>query len=92
MYDIPMVTPTPEFGECWQAAGRRLQVAAKAAGVRINWMKADLKPFFMEHLSFALGNQLFFVRLEDAAGGFEDPSTLDLLNFAPKVIGGMPSS
>jgi hypothetical protein len=64
--------PSPEFAACWRAAGRHLQ--GQAAG-QISWLKSALKPPFLEHLSFAIGNQLFFVRIEDAAGVLKVPSS-----------------
>ena len=51
---------SPDFAECWQAAGRHLQQQGQGA---INWLRAHLHPPMLEHLSFRLGNQLFFVCL-----------------------------
>lgn len=55
---------SPSFAECWQAAGRHLQQQGQGA---INWLRAHLHPPMLEHLSFRLGNQLFFVCI-DAEG------------------------
>lgn len=65
MHEIETTPPDPEFARCWRAAGQHLQSCA--AGLQLNWLKAVLSPPFLEHLSFRLGNQLFFVRIE-----FED--------------------
>ncbi len=64
MHQIPMNEVSPDFAECWQAAGRHLQQQGQGA---INWLRAHLHPPMLEHLSFRLGNQLFFVCL-DAEG------------------------
>ncbi len=56
-----MQEPSDEFTECWQAAGRHLQ---KMGGSAIAWLRVNLNPPLLEHLSFNLGNQLFFVFIE----------------------------
>ena len=53
---------TEDFINCWDAAGRHLNLRVKDTGA--SWLRADL-PCFREHLSFALGNQLFFIQLYD---------------------------
>lgn len=66
------VKVTDDFIQCWQSAGRHLQ--SQGAG-GLTWMRASLDQPFMEHLSFRLGNQLFFVRIEDASGEMKFPGT-----------------
>lgn len=61
------------FARCWQAAGRHLE--AQVQGPFHGWLKASLTPPFLEHLSFRLGNQLFFVRIEDADGALAVPGS-----------------
>ncbi|GHU04958.1 hypothetical protein FACS1894205_4070 [Alphaproteobacteria bacterium] len=39
------------------------------------WLKAGLRPPFLEHLSFRFGNQLFFIRIEDTEGVLEVPGS-----------------
>lgn len=64
---------TPEFARCWQAAGMHIE---RSAGGRLDaWLKAHLTPPFLEHLSFRLGNQLFFLRVEDEDGRVEGPGS-----------------
>ncbi len=53
---------TEDFINCWNAAGRHLSLRVKDTGA--SWLRADL-PCFREHLSFALGNQLFFIQFCD---------------------------
>lgn len=64
MKEIYMDEASPEFAKCWQAAGMHLE--QQAGGKINNWIRVNLEPPFLEHLSFRLGNQLFFVRVEDA--------------------------
>ena len=70
LYDIEMQNPSPAFAECWSAAGHHLQNHGQGA---IYWLKCDLVPPFLEHLSFRLGNQLVFVRLDDSNGELKTP-------------------
>ncbi len=71
MHEIETDEISQEFEHCWQAAGRHIQNVAQ--GPLHSWLKADLNPPFLEHLSFRLGNQLFFVRLEDVDGRLSVP-------------------
>ncbi len=70
MHNIEMQQASQEFARCWKAAGVHLQ---KMAQGDIPWLKATLYPPFLEHLSFRMGNQLFFVRLEDVDGRLDVP-------------------
>lgn len=72
MYDIEMFEVSDEFASCWRAAGLHIQRQVQG---QVPWLKADLNPPFLEHLSFRLGNQLFFVRLEDVGGKLEVPAS-----------------
>jgi len=60
-HDIPMPEPSAAFADCWQAAGRPLNAQGQGA---ISWLRAHLHPPVLEHLSFRLGNQLFFISLD----------------------------
>lgn len=75
--ELSMEGPAQDFIEAWSAAGGHLQSCTHDA--KINWLKADPNPPFLEHLSFRLGNQLFFVRIEDVDGRLQTPGTLDSL-------------
>ena len=75
MYDIEMQKMSPEFLSCWQAAGSYLNNKAQEAP--LFWLRAHPYPPFMEHLSFRLGNQLFFIYVEDIDGTVEGPGTLE---------------
>lgn len=69
--NIPPQTITDEFAHCWSAAGKHI---AKQSDGPIGWIKASLKGLLMEHFSFRLGNQIFFVQIEDVDGNLECPS------------------
>ena len=71
MHDIHMAEVTDDFARCWNAAG--LHIQNQAQGSLQSWLRAHLNPPFLEHLSFRLGNQLFFIQLEDVDGRLETP-------------------
>jgi hypothetical protein len=70
-HEIPMHSWSEEFATCWAAAGRHLH--AQLQGSDHAWLKSELSPPFLEHLSFSLGNQLFFIRIEDVHTTLEVP-------------------
>lgn len=61
-YNIKPFEMTPEFQQCWQYAGQYLNQRIKDTGG--SWLRAELPPF-REHLSFVLGNQIFFIQIMD---------------------------
>jgi hypothetical protein len=61
-----------EFTRCWRAALRHIEAQARAP--LQSWLKANLQPPFLEHLSFRLGNRLFFIRIEDVDEKLEIPA------------------
>jgi hypothetical protein len=71
MHDIEMHDVSEEFARCWQAAGRHIETQVQ--GPLHSWLKVNLNPPFLEHLSFRLGNQLFFIRIEDVDGKLNVP-------------------
>ena len=73
MYEIEMQQMSAEFFACWQAAG--LHLSKQVDGGLQTWLRAHPHPPFLEHLSFRLGNQLFFVRIEDVDGKVHGPGT-----------------
>ena len=76
---------TDDFIQCWHAAGRHLQNQVEEGPV---WIRAHLDEPIMEHLSFRLGNQLFFIRIEDVDGKLKVPgSEEDLVKIAEKCNG-----
>ena len=73
MIEIDMQEMTNEFLECWNAAGSHL---SKQVDGGIPWLRAHPYPPFLEHFSFRLGNQLFFIRVEDVDGKVHGPGSL----------------
>lgn len=63
MFQIQDQEMSPEFFKCWKAAGMHLDTCVDG-GIQ-TWLRAHPYPPFLEHLSFRLGNQLFFIRIED---------------------------
>ena len=86
MHEIEMHDVSEEFARCWQAAGRHLQIQMQ--GAASNWLKANLDPPFLEHLSFRLGNQLFFVRIEDVEERLRVPGSRSGLLSVAESCGG----
>lgn len=74
MEKIHLAEFSNDFGYCWNAAGTHLQEQGQGA---LKWLKAELTPPFLEHFSFRLGNQLFFVRVQDVDNIVESPGTLE---------------
>ena len=68
---IEMHQMSPAFRACWVAAGRHLDRQVDG-GIKF-WLRAHPHPPWLEHLSFRLGNQLFFVRIVDVDGKIEGP-------------------
>ncbi len=74
MYNIEMQEMSQEFFKCWQNAGMHLNNQVQG-GIQA-WLRAHPYPPFLEHLSFRLGNQLFFIRIEDIDNKIQVPGTL----------------
>lgn len=74
MYDIVMPDVSNEFIDCWKAAGRHIQ--AQAQDWITSWLRTHVQPPFLEHLSFNVGNQLYFIRVVDVDSHVESPGTL----------------
>jgi len=86
MHEIHSQEMTPDFFECWKAAGMHLN--AQVQGGIQGWLRAHPYPPFLEHLSFRLGNQVFFIRIVDADGEVSGPGNMKgLLNLADKANG-----
>lgn len=73
-HDINLDEFSEEFASCWNAAMQHIENQAQG---KLFWLKARLHPPFLEHLSFRLGNQLFFVRIEDADDNLATPGSHD---------------
>lgn len=81
MHEITMVEPSRDFLAMWRAAGHHIQSFFQD-GLQ-SWLKVDPRPPFLEHLSFRLGNQVFFIRVEDVDERAEVPGNCEgLLSIA----------
>lgn len=73
MYKLETQEMSPEFLKCLQAAG--IHIDNQVQGGMKSWLKATPYPPFLEHLSFRLGNQIFFVRVEDEDERIDGPGS-----------------
>jgi hypothetical protein len=87
MYDIEMHEPTADFVQCWLAAAKHLDRVGDGS---LSWMKSRPTPPFLDHMSFRIGNQLFFVRVVDVSGELEVPGGLEGLRHIAESSGGVP--
>jgi len=65
MYDINQNDVTDEFVKCWMSAGRYLD----SQKGELIWLRTHLAQPMIEHLSFRLGNQIFFIQIFDNING-----------------------
>jgi hypothetical protein len=86
--DIETHEVSDEFARCWQAAG--LHIQTKGQGHLHSWLKGNLNPPFLEHLSFRLGNQLFFIRSEDVDERLHVPGSRNGLLYITQGCQGHP--
>mgnify|MGYP006186278489 CR=1 FL=1 len=85
MHNIEMAEVTEDFARCWKAAGLRIQ--NQAQGQLQSWLRSHLNPPFLEHLSFRLGNQLFYIQVEDVEGVLQTPGSQEgLASAMPAVL------
>lgn len=87
MFEIEMHEMSDAFLPCWTAAGVHLDKQVDG-GIQF-WLRAHPYPPFLEHLSFRLGNQLFFVRVEDVEGRVHGPGSMRGLTTAASDANGL---
>ncbi len=75
MYEVTQLKPSNDFKRAWSFAGQHIQ---RQSGDGLNWLRADLNPPMAEHLSFRLGNQIFFIFVEAAEFSFSNAKDLFL--------------
>lgn len=88
MHSIEMQEMSDAFLKIWQSAGAHL--AAQVHGEPLAWLRAHPNPPYLEHLSFRIGNQLFFIRVEDAEGKIAGPGSLRGLLMVAEENHGIP--
>jgi hypothetical protein len=70
MYDIKQNDVTDEFVKCWMSAGRYLD----SQKGELIWLRTHLAQPMIEHLSFRLGNQIFFIQIFDVDENLMTPT------------------
>lgn len=63
MYQVHQSSPSEEFRQAWSESGQHIQSQADSG---FSWLRASLNQPMAEHLSFRIGNQIFFVFVEAA--------------------------
>lgn len=86
MYEIEMQRMSDEFFPCWKAAVVHLSRQVDG-GIR-TWLRAHPYPPFLEHLSFRIGNQLFFIKIEDVDGEIHGPGNPEGFITAARMANG----
>lgn len=76
-----------EFFECWQSA--QIHLNQQVEGGIQSWIRVHPYPPFREHLSFRLGNQIFFVRVVDTSEKLEGPGSLEGLSRIAREANGL---
>lgn len=61
MHIIDQEKPSEDFQAAWVTAAKHIQAQCRGG---IKWIRVNLRRPFIEHLSFTIGNQLFFVFVE----------------------------
>ncbi len=84
MYEIEIKEMSDAFFPCWKTAG--IHLSKQVDGDIQSWLRAHPYPTFLEHLSFRLCNQLFFVRVEDVDRKVEGPGSLRGLGAAARAV------
>jgi len=62
---------TDEFYECWRIAAQFIESQSE----ELRWLRGHLSPPFIEHLSFCLGNQIFFLQIFDVDEVLQTPNS-----------------
>ncbi|MDA9043105.1 hypothetical protein N9H56_00945 [Pseudomonadales bacterium] len=88
MFPIEYQQPSKEFALCWKAAVVHLS-AMNDLG-RKRFIRATLTPIILEHLSFVLGNQIFFIHVCDVNNEVKPPSSIKGCIYAAELGNGVP--
>lgn len=74
MYDINNTAPTDEFRLAYAEARRHIGSFQRPG---FEWLKSSPAPPFLDHMSFFLGNQAFYVHLEDLDSMLQLPGNIE---------------
>lgn len=88
MFRIDYKEPSKEFAHCWRAAGTHLSNVVGFGKKR--FIRSNLTPILLDHLSFMLGNQIFFVHVYDADKAVQSPSSVEACVYVADLGNGVP--
>ena len=88
MHPVPINKVSQEFTDCWVAAIQH--IATRVDPNTIFFIKQDLTPPFLEHISFRLGNQIFCVHVCDQDQELVVPSESQATIVASEKSNGIP--
>jgi hypothetical protein len=60
---------TEDFNLCWKSAGSHLSKQSDT----LFWINASLNGLLLEHFSFRMGNQIFFIQIKDVDNNLDCP-------------------
>ena len=78
-YDIPMRQPCSEFIDAYNAMGRHFNEVRKSMPESLSFLRTQPVPPMIDHLSFKIGNQIFFVYMDPVDDSVEPVSNLDAM-------------
>ena len=88
MFPVEFETASEDFVPCWQAAGVHLSEMNELG--RKRFIRASLTPIVLEHLSFVLGNQIFFIHVCDVNNEVQPPTSVKRCIYAAELGNGVP--
>ena len=83
-----MTRVTDEFLVCWQSVARHFR--AMPTNYNFRFYNLSPAPPWLEHFCFSLGNQIFFICIEDIDGQLQTPTDSSHCVFAASEVGGIP--
>ena len=85
-FEIPIRKPCQEFIDAYNAMGEHLNIYRAQMPESFGYLRTEPIPPLLDHLSFKLGNQIFFVYLDLLDASIEPVSNLDaMIDFAKKA-------
>lgn len=85
-YNIPMREPCSEFIDAYNSMGRHFNELRKSMPESLSFLRTQPVPPMIDHLSFKIGNQIFFVYMDPMDDSVEPVSNLDaMIEFAEDV-------
>lgn len=88
MYPISINEVPNDFSDCWFAAIQHID--SRTDPDTIFYIKQDLTPPLLEHISFRFGNQVFCIHVCDDLGDLSVPSSQEATIVASEKANGIP--